>query len=108
MALDKLVERAEAQRAGGVVNPMVILRMAEFQHRKGGGGQPECIRLGSEFYDTFMKSYKAMKGMIPQESADQMNLERPHLLGIPIICDPSTKDDIVFYVAPNTKRIFIP
>lgn len=108
MTLDKLVERAEAQRAGGVVNPMIILRMAEFQHRKGGGGQPECIRLGPAFYDDFMLSYKAMKGMIPQESADQMNLERPHLLGIPIICDPDAQDDIVFYVAPNTSRIIIP
>lgn len=108
MSLDQLVERAESQRAGGVVNPLVILRMAEFQHRQKGGGQPECIRLGSAFHDDFMKSYKAMKGMIPQESADQMNLERPHLLGIPIIRDRDAQDDIVFYVAPNTKRIFTP
>lgn len=108
MTLDKLVERAEAQRAGGVVNPMVILRMAEFQHRKGGGGQPECIRLGPAFHDDFMTSYRSMKMMIPQDSADQMNLERPHLLGIPIICDPDAKDDIVFYVAPGTRRIIIP
>jgi hypothetical protein len=108
MSLDQLVERAESQRAGGVVNPLVILRMGEAQHRKGGGGQPECIRLSPAFHDDFMKSYKAMKGMIPQESADQMDLERPHLLGIPIVCDPSAQDDIVFYVAPGTQRIIIP
>ena len=108
MTLDKLVERAEAQRAGGVVNPMVILRMAEFQHRKGGGGQPECIRLGPAFHHDFMMAFIAMRSMIPKYSADQMNLEHPHLLGIPIICDPDAKDDIVFYVAPNTQRIIIP
>ena len=108
MSLDQLVERAESQRAGGVLNPMVILRMGEAQHRKGGGGQPECIKLGAAFHHDFMVAYKNMKAMLPEDAAVQLDLERPHLLGIPIVCDPSAQDDIVFYVAPGTRRIIIP
>ncbi len=82
--------------------PLLILRVAESKHRKGGGAQPEVIKLSPDFYDAFMKAYKFLKTQVDDEHKDQIDMERPHLLGIQIICDPSMTDsDIMFYVAPK-------
>ena len=111
MSLDQLVERAEDQRAGGVVNPLVILRLAELQHRKNGGAQPECIKLSPAFHHDFMTAYANMKEMVKRtnpEYAEQIDLGRPHLLGLPIIRDSETENDITFHVAPGYSRGDLP
>jgi hypothetical protein len=111
MSLDKLVERVEDQRAGGVINPLVILRLAEMQHRKAGGAQPECIKLSAAFYHDFMKAYASMKEMVKRTdpaTAEQIDLGRPHLLGLPIICDSGTENDITFFVSDARPTIIVP
>lgn len=112
MSLDQSIERIESQAAGGVLNPLVIVRLGELQHRKGGGGQPECIKLSPDYYDLFMKAYASMKEMVRRDSdtvADQIDMARPHVLGIPIVCEPGARTDIEYYVPRNqAPRIIIP
>lgn len=101
MSLDQAVERAESQAAGGVLNPLVIVRLGELQHRKGGGQRPESIKLSPDFYDMFMKAYRHMKEMVRRDSdemAEQIDMAHPHVLGIPIVCNPAATSDIEYYV----------
>lgn len=108
MSLEQSIERVEAQSAGGVLNPLVIVRLGELQHRKGGGGKPECIKLSPDFYDLFMKAYASMKNMVGKDG-DEIDLAHPHVLGIPIICEYGARTDIEYYVPRDaTPRIIIP
>jgi hypothetical protein len=111
MSIEDLVARAESQSAGGVLNPLVVVRMGELQHRKASGRRPEVINLSPEFYGTFMKAYGHMKQMVrvnEPEMAETIDMERPHVLGIPIRLNPEAKTDIEYYVSPNAGRIIIP
>ena len=108
MTIDTLLERTQTQATGGAMNPLLVLRLGEAKHRNAGGGQPEVINLGPEFYDTFMKSYAFFKNTLPKESADQLDLEKPHLLGIPIRCNPAASSDIEFYVPASRVVLTIP
>lgn len=101
MPLDNIVERVQRATKGDDISPLLVLRVAEQKHRQGGGAQPECIKLGPDFYDAFMNAYKVARMKIPEELRDQMNLERPTIFGIPIICDPASQNDIEFYVPPG-------
>jgi hypothetical protein len=101
MSLDQAVARAEGQAAGGVLNPLVIVRMGELQHRKAGGQKPDCVKLSPDFYAVFMQAYKTMKALVKRDDpdvADQIDMERPHVLGIPIICEHGARSDIEYYV----------
>ncbi len=101
MSLENAMDRIEAQASGGVLNPLVVVRLGEMQHRKGGGQRPSCIKLSPDFYDQFMKAYAYMKNMVRKdgdELADQLDMERPHVLGIPIVCEPGARHDIEYYV----------
>ncbi len=102
MTLDRIVDRATKGLKGSVFRPLIILRLAEAQHRKGGGARPEVILLAPSFHHDFMKAYAAAKQMAPDGEKDQYDLEKPHLLGLPIRCDDAmTDNDIMFYVPPD-------
>jgi hypothetical protein len=89
----------------GVINPLVLLRVLEHKHRRANGAQPECIKLGTEFHGKFMEALsnakQMLRGMNKREEANQIDLEHPHLLGLPIVLDSAMEDDVCFYVAPN-------
>lgn len=101
MTDQEMLGRLEDQSAGGILNPLVLVRTAEFKHRKNGGKRPECIKLSPDFYDTFMKAYKVFIAMASEEDKETLSVERPHVLGIPIVCEPGARWDIEVYVAPG-------
>ncbi len=108
MTHDEMLDRAQNQQAGGVLHPMLLVRMAELKHRKSGGQRPECIRLGPDFYDAFMQAYRHFKTMADDADKDQIDMERPHVLGIPIVCEPGARYDIEIHVKPGTKSADLP
>ncbi len=102
---DNLIQLLTQANRFDVLQPLVILRVCEHKHRKGGGGKPECIKLSSDFYHKFMESYRTakqlFKGQNRHAEAEQLDMERPHLFGLPIVENPGSEDDITFYVPPN-------
>ncbi len=102
---DNLIQLLSSQPDQSIIQPLIILRVCEHRHRKGGGGRPECIKLGSDFYHKFMESYRIAKQLFKSqgrhEEANQLDMERPHLFGLPIVENVGSEDDITFYVSPN-------
>lgn len=102
---DNLIQLITQTKHKDILYPLVLLRVCEHKHRKGGGGKPECIKLSDDFYDQFMKSYAKAKELLKSqnnhEAANQIDMERPHLFGLPIVLNAGAADDIVFYVPPN-------
>lgn len=117
MSNQEIVERLAAQNKEDILYPLVLLRVAEMQHRKCGGARPECIKLSHDFYDQFMESYRNVRNILraqgKMDEADQIDVEHPHIFGLPIICDGDATDDIVLYVPDGRRsdelpRIIIP
>lgn len=108
MTMDEMLGRAQDQHAGGVLHPMILVRMAELKHRKSGGQRPECIKLSPDMYEAFMQAYRNFKNMADDEDKDQIDMERPHVLGIPIVCEHGAQFDIQVYVKPGMTSKDIP
>jgi hypothetical protein len=107
MTIQDTVERAQQQQAGGVLHPLVLVRMAEHQHRKASGPQPECIKLSPDFYHEFMEAYRIFRNMGDDDVKAQIDMEHPHILGIPIVCNPGARAEIEIYVPPGRKNLII-
>ncbi len=102
---DNLIQLICQTKHADVLAPLVLLRVCEHKHRKGGGGKPECIKLSADFYGKFMEAYRNAKNILKSqnnhEAANQLDMERPHLFGLPIVCDAELDGDISFYVPPS-------
>lgn len=101
MTQDQIIARLQSQNAGGILHPMLLVRAAEFKHRKSGGNRPDCIKLSPDFYEAFMQAYRVFYNMADEAGRAQLDLERPHVLGIPIVCEDGARWDIEVHVSPG-------
>lgn len=108
MSKEELPNLLSAQNQDDVLQPLLVLRAAELRHRKCGGARPECIKLSPDFYDRFMNSYRHIRDILRSQGrddeADQIDIEHPHLLGLPIIQEAIGDNDIEFYVSPLSAK----